>query len=113
MEVLHEEFLGIVEFHEVVKNFLKVVHKVLIVVVLYEIGIVYLPVHSNRHFRCSRHFRSLHEVVRKLPAGLLVVILHFRYWSDVLHFYFAFDIFCMYFLFIFVYLFTLRNFSKE
>ena len=52
VEVLHEETLGIAEFHEVGKNFLEVLHKVLIVVVLYEVGILYLQVHSNLlHFR--------------------------------------------------------------
>ena len=64
LEVLHGETLGIVEFHEVGRNFLGVLHKVLIVVVPYYVGILYLQVHSN--------FRSLHEVVRKLPSGLRV-----------------------------------------
>ena len=91
--MIAEETLGIVEFHEVGENFLEVLHKVLIVVVLYEVGILYLQVHSN-----LLHFRSLHEVVRKLPPGLCAVILHCRYWSDVLHFYFAFDIFSFSFL---------------
>ena len=51
LEVLHEETLGIVDFHEG-ENFLEVLHKVLIVVVLYEVGILYLQVHSNLlHFR--------------------------------------------------------------
>ena len=94
LEVLHEETLGIVEFPEVGENFLEVLHKVLIVVVLYEEGILYLHVHSN-----LLHFRSLHEVVRKLPPGLRVVILHFRYWSDVLHFYCILPL--IYFVFIF------------
>ena len=74
LEVLHEETLGIVEFHEVGENFLEVLHKVLIVVVLYKVGILYLQVHSN-----LLHFRSLHEVARKLPPGLCAVILHCRY----------------------------------
>ena len=53
LEVLHEETLGIVEFHEVGKtllevlhevsrNFLEILHRVLIIVVLYEVGILYL-----------------------------------------------------------------------
>ena len=61
LEVLHEETLGIAEFHKVGENFLGVLHGVLIVVVLYKVGILYLQVHSN-----LLHFRSLHEVVRKL-----------------------------------------------
>ena len=36
LEVLYEETLGIVEFHETGKNFLEVLDRVLIVVVLYE-----------------------------------------------------------------------------
>ena len=52
------------EFYEVVKNFLEVLHEILIVVVLYEVGILYLQVHSN-----LLYFRSLHEVVKKLPPG--------------------------------------------
>ena len=67
------------EFHEVDRNFLEVLHEIILVVVLYEVDILYLLVHSN-----LLHIRSLHEVVRKLR----VVILHCRYWSDVLHFYF-------------------------
>ena len=87
LEVLHEETLGIVDFQEG-ENFLEVLHKVLIVVVLNEVGILYLLVHSN-----LLHIRSLHKVVRKLPPGLCTVILYSRYCSDVLHFCFAFDIF--------------------
>ena len=82
------------EFHEVDRNFLKVLHEIILVVVLYEVGILYLLVHSN-----LLHIRSLHEVVRKLPSGLRVVILHCRYWSDVLHFYFILPL--IYFVFIF------------
>ena len=59
IEVLYEETLGIVEFHEIGRNFLEVLHKVL--VGLYEVGILYLQVHSN-----LLHFTSFHEVVRKL-----------------------------------------------
>ena len=88
LEGLHEESLSIAEFREVGRNFLEVLHEILLVVVVYEVGILYLLVHSN-----LLRIRSLHEVVRKLPSGLRVVILHCRYWSDVLHFYFAFDIF--------------------
>ena len=60
LEGLHEESLGIVEFCEVGRNFLEVLHEILLVVVLYEVGILYLLVHSN-----LLHIRSLHEVVRK------------------------------------------------
>ena len=81
LEGFHEESSGIVEFHEVGRNFFEVLHEMIIVVVLYEVGIFYLLVHRNLRIR------SLHEVVRKLPLGLRVVILHCRYWSDVLHFY--------------------------
>ena len=94
LEKLHEQTLSIAEFHEVGKNFLRVLHKVLVVVVLYELGILSLHVHSN-----LLHFRSLHKVVRKLPPGLPVVILHCRYWSGVLHFYFILPL--IYFVFIF------------
>ena len=104
LEVLHEETLGIVEFHDVGKNFLDVLHRA-IVVVLYEVGILYVQVHSN-----LPHFRLLHEVVRKLTPGLLAVILCCRYWSDVPHFYSAFDIYLYIFIFIFVYLFNYRIF---
>ena len=100
LEVLHEETLGIAEFHEVGKNSLGVLHKVLIVVVLYEVSILYLQVHSN-----LLRFRYLHEVVRKLPPRLRAVILHCRYFSDVLPFYFLFH-FCVPFYFI-------AYFSKE
>ena len=101
---MHEESSGIVKFREVGRNFLEVLHDILLVVVLYEVGILYLLFNSN-----LLHIRSLHEVVRKLvrnlPPGLRIVILH---WSDVLHIYFAFDIFCAYIFFsIFVYHFTL------
>ena len=82
LKVLHEEILGIVEFHEVGRNFLEVLHKVLIVVVLYKVGMLYLQVRTN-----LLHFRSLYEVVRKLPPGLRAVVLHGRYWSNVLHFF--------------------------
>ena len=64
-EGLHEESLGIVEFCEVGRNFFEVLHEILLVVVLYEVGILYLFVHSN-----LLHMRSLHEVVWKLPPGL-------------------------------------------
>ena len=76
LKELHEESLGIVEFCEVGRNFLEVLHEILLVVVLYEVGMLYLLVHSN-----LLHIRSLHEVVRKLPPGLRVVILHCRFWS--------------------------------
>ena len=85
LEGLHEEFLGIVEFCEVGRNFLEVLHEILLVVVLYEVGILYLLVHSN-----LLHIRSLHEVVRKLSPGLCEVVLHCSYWSDVRHFCFIF-----------------------
>ena len=42
LEVLHEGTLGIVDFHEVGRNFLEILHKMLIVVVLYEVGIHYM-----------------------------------------------------------------------
>ena len=74
LEVLHEEILGIVEFYEVGRNFLEVLHEVLLVVVLYEVGILYLLVHDN-----LLHSRSFHDVIRILPLGLRVVILHCRY----------------------------------
>ena len=79
LEGLHDESLGNVEFHEVGRNFIEVLHEIIPVVVLYEVGILYLLVHSN-----LLHIRWLHEVVRKLLPGLHVVILHCRYWSDVL-----------------------------
>ena len=60
LEGLPEESLGIVEFHEVDRNLLEVLHEITLVVVLYEVGILYLLVHSN-----ILHIRSLHEVVRK------------------------------------------------
>ena len=64
-------------------------------------GILYLIVHSN-----LLHIRSFHGVVRKLPQGLRVVILHCCYWSDVVQVYFIFDVFCAdIFSSIFVYLF--------
>ena len=78
LEVLYEETLGTDDFKEVGKNFLEVLHKVFIVV--HEEGILYLHVHSN-----LLHFR-FYEVVRKLHPGLRLVILHCRYWSDVLRF---------------------------
>ena len=87
---LNEESLGIMEFHEVGRNFHEVLHEIILVVVLYEVGIIYLPVHSN-----LLHIRSLHEVVKKLHPGLRVVILHCRYWSDV------FILFLIHFVFIF------------
>ena len=108
LEGLHEESLGIVEFCEVGRNFLEVLHEILLVVVLYEVGILYLLVHSN-----LLHIRSLHEVVRKLPPGLRVVILHCRYWSDVLHFYFVLPLVYFVFIFAFPFLCSLRYFSKE
>ena len=46
LEELHEESLGIVEFCEV-GNFLEVLHEIFLVVALYEVGILYLLVHSN------------------------------------------------------------------
>ena len=42
LEGLHEEFLGIVEFCEVGRNFLEALYEILLVVVLYEVGILYL-----------------------------------------------------------------------
>ena len=101
LEGLHEESLGIVEFHELGKNFLKVLHEMILVVVLYEVGILCLLVHSN-----LLHIRSLHEVVRKLPPGLRVIILHCRYWSDVLHFYYILPLIYFVFIFSFPFLFT-------
>ena len=62
LEGLHEESLTSVQFCEVGGSFLEVLHEILLVVVLYEVGILYLLVHSN-----LLHIRSLHEVVRKLP----------------------------------------------
>ena len=83
LEGLHEEYLGIVEFHKVGRNFfeglqeeslgivefckvgrifLEVLHEILLVVVLYEVGIINLLVHSN-----LLHIRSLHEVVENYP----------------------------------------------
>ena len=47
VHVLQEETLGIVEFHEVGKNLLEVLHEILLVALLYEVGILYLLVHSN------------------------------------------------------------------
>ena len=94
LEGLHEESLGIVYFCEVSRNFLEVLHAILLVVVLYEVGILNLPDHNN-----LLHIRSLHEVVRRLHPGLRVVILHCRYWSDVLHFCFILPL--IYFVFIF------------
>ena len=61
-EGLHEESLGIVEFFEVGRNFLEGLHEIFFVVVLYEVGVLYLLVHSN-----LLHIRSLHEVIRKVP----------------------------------------------
>ena len=40
LEGLHEDILGIVEFHEVARNFLEVAHEVLLQVVLCEVGII-------------------------------------------------------------------------
>ena len=94
LEGLHEESLSIAEFREVGRNFFEILHEILLVVVVYEVGILYLLVHSN-----LLRIRSLHEVIRKLPSGLRVVILHCRYWSDVLHFYFILPL--IYFVFIF------------
>ena len=74
LERLHVESLCIVEFHEVGRNFLEVLHEIILVVVLYEVRILYLLVHCN-----LLHIGSLHEVVRKLPPGLREVILHCRY----------------------------------
>ena len=42
LEGLHEETLGILEFHEACKNFLEMLHEVLLVVVLYEVGTLYI-----------------------------------------------------------------------
>ena len=86
LEVLHEETLEILEFHEIGKNFLELLHKISKVVVLHEVGILYLQVHSN-----LLHSTYLHKVTRKSLLGLSAVILKCRYWSDVLRFYFAFD----------------------
>ena len=47
------------EFHEVARNLLVVLHEVFIVVVLCEVGILYLLVHNN-----LMHSRPLYEVVR-------------------------------------------------
>ena len=79
------EILGIVEVHEIGRTLLEVLHEVLLVVVLYEVSILDLLV-----YKILLQSRSLHEEVRKLPPGLRVVILHYRYWSDLLLFYFAF-----------------------
>ena len=86
VKILHEETLGIVEFHEVGRTLLEVLHEIILVVMLYEVGIFYLLVHGN-----LLHITSLHEVVRKLPQGFTC-----RYWYDVIHFYLNFDIFCVY-----------------
>ena len=64
LEGLNGEILGIVQFHEVGRNFLEVLHEVLLVVVLYEVGILYLLDHNN-----LLHSRSLHEIVRILAPG--------------------------------------------
>ena len=61
-----KKILGIVEFYEVGRNLLELLHKVLHVVVLYEVGI--LLVHNN-----LLHSRSLHEVVRKFHQVLCEV----------------------------------------
>ena len=82
LEGLHEQSLGIVYLCEVGRNFLEVLYAILLVVVLYEVDILYLLVHNN-----LLHIRSLHGVLRRLHPRLRVVILHCRYWSDVLHFY--------------------------
>ena len=110
LEGLHEDTFGIVEFLEVGGNFLEVLHEVLLAVVFYEVGILYLLAHNN-----LLHSQSLHEVVRKLPPGLPVVILHCRYRSYVLNFYFTFETFCVYiFFFHFCYLFYFTGyFGKE
>ena len=94
LEGLHEESLGIVEFCEVGRNFFEVLHEILFVLVLCEIGILYRLFHNN-----LLHIRSLHKVVRKLPPALRVVILRFRYWSNVLHFYSILPL--IYFVFVF------------
>ena len=62
------------EFHKVARTFLGVLHEVLLVEVLYEVRILYLLVHDN-----LLHSRSFHDVIRILPLGLRVVILHCRY----------------------------------
>ena len=82
------------EFYKVARTFLGVLHEVLLVEVLCEVGLLYLLVHNNLLYS-----RSLHEVVRKLPLGLRLVVLHCRYWADVLHFHFSFDVFCVYIFF--------------
>ena len=46
LEGLREKSLKIVEFHEVGRNFLEILHEILLVVVLYEVGILYLLVHK-------------------------------------------------------------------
>ena len=97
LEVLHEKTLGIVEFHGVCKNFLEVLHKVLIVVVLYEVGILYLQVHSN-----LLDFKSLHKVVRKLASKDCIAGISL---TSYFLFYFALDIFV--YIFICVYLSTI------
>ena len=59
LEGLHEESLSIAEFREVGRNFFEILHEILLVVVVYEVGILYLLVHSN-----LLRIRSLHEVIR-------------------------------------------------
>ena len=89
------KILGIVEFHELARGFLGVLHEVLLVVVLCEGDIPYLLVHNN-----LLHNRYLVEVVRKLPPILHEVVLHSRYLSDILHFYFGILVFEIYILYI-------------
>ena len=79
----------IVEFHKVVRNFCEGFHEVIlvVVVVLFEVGILYLLVPND-----LLHSKSLHEVVKQFPQGLCEVVLDCRYWSDVLNSYSIFDI---------------------
>ena len=62
LEGLHKGIIGIVDFHEVARNFLEVLYEVFLVVLLCEVGILYLLVHKN-----LLHSKSLHKVVSKLP----------------------------------------------
>ena len=57
--------IGIVEFYEVVRNLLERFHDLLLIVVLCEVGILYLLVHN-----ILLNNRSFYGVVQKLPEGL-------------------------------------------
>ena len=50
-----KDILGILEFHEVARNFLEVLHEELLVVVLSESGIVCHVVHDNLLYNRSLH----------------------------------------------------------